>query len=147
MALRFRSRRALRQYPHGTSSVISQEMGPRLADYVVDECAFRFRSRCGKIFRHRHAAVGITPAAAVLVTPSRACASKAKANSNAACPTLASTSKFCKLSEYRRLPDNRFPSDTETETESLGRLLYRARSAPARSPKGSQRRPRRKKSR
>ncbi len=81
---------------HGTSSVISQEMGLRLADYVVNECGFA-SDLGGSSRESRRQPLSWSP-------PSRACASKAKANSNAACPTLASTSKFCKLSEYRRLP-------------------------------------------
>ena len=71
---------------HGTSSVISQEMGLRLADYVVNECGFASDlgrknisiSSCGKqASRQRPRSSS---------QPSRACGNREKANSNAACP-------------------------------------------------------------
>src|SRR5882724_7366519 len=53
---------------HGTSSVISQEMGLRLADYVVNECGFGSDLGAEKYFDIVMPQSGITPAAAVLVT-------------------------------------------------------------------------------
>src|SRR4029077_11538352 len=53
---------------HGTSSVISQEMGLRLADYVVNECGFAADLGAEKYFDIVMRQAGITPAAAVLVT-------------------------------------------------------------------------------
>src|SRR5947208_9068008 len=53
---------------HGTSSVISQEMGLRLADYVVNECGFASDLGAEKYFDIVMQESGITPAAAVLVT-------------------------------------------------------------------------------
>jgi len=87
---------------HGTSSVISQEMGLRLADYVVNECGFASDLGAEKYFDIVMPQSGITP-------PSwsprcGACASRAKVNSNAACPTSASTSKSCKHLECQPSP-------------------------------------------
>src|ERR1700730_8537130 len=53
---------------HGTSSVLSQEMGLRLADYVVNECGFGSDLGAEKYFDIVMPQSGITPAAAVLVT-------------------------------------------------------------------------------
>ncbi len=53
---------------HGTSSVISQEMGLRLADYVVNEAGFGADLGAEKFFDIVMQQSGITPAAAVLVT-------------------------------------------------------------------------------
>src|SRR5215472_11854361 len=56
---------------HGTSSVISQEMGLRLADYVVNECGFAADLGAEKYFDIVMQQSGIVPSAAVLVTTVR----------------------------------------------------------------------------
>ena len=53
---------------HGTSSVISQKMGVRLADYVVNECGFAADLGAEKYIDIVMGTSGIRPAAAVLVT-------------------------------------------------------------------------------
>jgi len=53
---------------HGTSSVLSQKMGVRLADYVVNECGFAADLGAEKYFDIVMRISGIAPAAAVLVT-------------------------------------------------------------------------------
>jgi formate--tetrahydrofolate ligase len=53
---------------HGTSSVISQEMGLRLADYAVNECGFASDLGLEKYIDIVHQVSGLRPAAAVLVT-------------------------------------------------------------------------------
>jgi formyltetrahydrofolate synthetase len=53
---------------HGTSSILSQKMGVRLADYVVNECGFAADLGAEKYFDIVMRASGIRPAAAVLVT-------------------------------------------------------------------------------
>ena len=53
---------------HGTSSVVSQEMGLRLADYAVNECGFASDLGLEKYIDIVTREAGITPAAAVLVT-------------------------------------------------------------------------------
>ncbi len=53
---------------HGTSSIISQEMGMRLADYVVNEAGFAADLGAEKYFDIVMPTSGIRPAVAVLVT-------------------------------------------------------------------------------
>ena len=53
---------------HGTSSIISQRMGVRLADYVVNEAGFAADLGAEKYFDIVMRSSGITPACAVLVT-------------------------------------------------------------------------------
>lgn len=52
---------------HGTSSVLSQQMGIRLADYVVNECGFAADLGAEKYFDIVMGVSGVRPAAAVLV--------------------------------------------------------------------------------
>jgi formate--tetrahydrofolate ligase len=53
---------------HGTCSIISQEMGLRLAEYVVNEVGFAADLGCEKYIDIVMQQSGITPSAAVLVT-------------------------------------------------------------------------------
>jgi formate--tetrahydrofolate ligase len=53
---------------HGTSSIISQEMGLRLADYAVNECGFASDLGLEKYMDIVAQVSGLKPAAAVLVT-------------------------------------------------------------------------------
>jgi formate--tetrahydrofolate ligase len=53
---------------HGTSSILSQKMGVRLADYVVNEAGFAADLGAEKYFDIVMRTSGIRPAAAVLVT-------------------------------------------------------------------------------
>jgi len=57
---------------HGTSSVLSQQMGMRLADYVVNECGFGADLGAEKYFDIVMGTSGTQPAAAVLVRLCRA---------------------------------------------------------------------------
>ena len=53
---------------HGTSSVISQDMGLRLADYVVNEAGFAADLGAEKYMDIVTRVLGVSPAVAVLVT-------------------------------------------------------------------------------
>ncbi len=53
---------------HGTSSIVSQEIGLRLADYAVNECGFASDLGLEKYMDIVTRVAGIAPAAAVLVT-------------------------------------------------------------------------------
>ena len=53
---------------HGTSSVISQEMGLRLADYVVNECGFAADLGAEKYIDIVYRSTGVSPLTPVLVT-------------------------------------------------------------------------------
>jgi formate--tetrahydrofolate ligase len=57
---------------HGTSSVISQKMGLRLADYVVNECGFGADLGAEKYFDVVLPSAGLKPSAAVLIASARA---------------------------------------------------------------------------
>ena len=56
---------------HGTSSIISQMMGLKLADYVVNECGFGADLGAEKYFDLVMRTSGLTPSVAVLVTSIR----------------------------------------------------------------------------
>jgi len=87
---------------HGTSSLISQEMGLRLADYVVNECGFAADLGAEKYFDIVMQQSGITPAAAVLVTTVQSMRQQGEGELSAACPISPSTSKSCKNSASQR---------------------------------------------
>src|SRR5258708_12600683 len=53
---------------HGTSSIVSQDMGTRLADYVVNEAGFASDLGAEKYMDIVRRASGIDPSVAVLVT-------------------------------------------------------------------------------
>ena len=89
---------------HGTSSVISQEMGLRLADYVVNECGFGSDLGAEKYFDIVMPQSGVTPAAAFLVTTVQSLRNQGEGDLSAGCPTSASTSKSCKNSECQPSP-------------------------------------------
>jgi len=105
---------------HGTSSVISQEMGLRLADYVVNECGFASDLGAEKYFDIVMQQSGITPAAAVLVTTVQSMRQQGEGEFERGLPNLG---KHIEILQTFGVPTiaaiNRFPSDTETELNRL----------------------------
>src|SRR5258708_2786522 len=105
---------------HGTSSVISQEMGLRLADYVVNECGFAADLGAEKYFDIVMPQSGITPAAAVLVTTVQSMRQQGEGEFERGLPNLG---KHIEILQTFGVPTiaalNRFPSDTETELNRL----------------------------
>jgi len=105
---------------HGTSSVLSQQMGLRLADYVVNEAGFAADLGAEKYIDIVLGVTGISPAAAVLVTTVQSLRNQGSGDLEAGLPNLARH-----IDNLRRfgLPTlvaiNRFPNDTP---EELGRL-------------------------
>ena len=102
---------------HGTSSVISQEMGLRLADYVVNECGFASDLGAEKYFDIVMPQSGITPAAAVLVTTVRSIRNQGEgADFERGLPNLG---KHIEILQKFGVPTiaaiNRFPTDTDDE--------------------------------
>jgi formate--tetrahydrofolate ligase len=102
---------------HGTSSVISQEMGLRLADYVVNECGFASDLGAEKYFDIVMPQSGITPAAAVLVTTVRSMRNQGEgADFERGLPNLG---KHIEILQKFGVPTiaaiNRFPTDTDDE--------------------------------
>src|SRR5467141_4728737 len=102
---------------HGTSSVISQEMGLRLADYVVNECGFASDLGAEKYFDIVMQQSGITPAAAVLVTTVRSIRNQGEgADFERGLPNLG---KHIEILQKFGVPTiaaiNRFPTDADDE--------------------------------
>src|SRR6184192_591759 len=102
---------------HGTSSVISQEMGLRLADYVVNECGFASDLGAEKYFDIVMQESGIIPAAAVLVTTVRSIRNQGEgADFERGLPNLG---KHIEILQKFGVPTiaaiNRFPTDTDDE--------------------------------
>src|ERR1700740_3601212 len=73
---------------HGTSSVISQEMGLRLADYVVNEAGFAADLGAEKYFDIVMQQSGIVPSAAVLVTTVRSMKNQGEGDLERGLPNL-----------------------------------------------------------
>ena len=105
---------------HGTSSVISQEMGLRLADYVVNECGFASDLGAEKYFDIVMQQSGITPAAAVLVTTVQSMRQQGEGEFERGLPNLGKHIEILKTFGVPTIAAiNRFPSDTETELNRL----------------------------
>jgi formate--tetrahydrofolate ligase len=105
---------------HGTSSVISQEMGLRLADYVVNEAGFAADLGGEKYFDIVMQQAGITPAAAVLVTTVQSIRNQGEGDLERGLPNLGR--HLDNLREFR-VPTiaaiNRFPNDTAADLKRL----------------------------
>ena len=116
---------------HGTSSVISQQMALRLADYVVNECGFAsdlglekymdivmpstFAGQAGLAGQ-----VGIKPSAAVLVTTVQSMRQQGEGDLTAGLKNLGA---HIRILRAFKLPIvvaiNRFPNDAEADLEQL----------------------------
>ncbi len=105
---------------HGTSSVLSQEMGLRLADYVVNECGFGSDLGAEKYFDIVMPQSGITPAAAVLVTTVQSMRNQGEGEFERGLPNLG---KHVEILQKFGVPTivaiNRFPTDTDAELNRL----------------------------
>jgi formate--tetrahydrofolate ligase len=105
---------------HGTSSVISQEMGLRLADYVVNECGFASDLGAEKYFDIVMQQSGITPAAAVLVTTVQSMRQQGEGEFERGLPNLGKHLEILQTFGVATIAAiNRFPSDTEAELNRL----------------------------
>src|SRR5882724_1576012 len=105
---------------HGTSSVISQEMGLRLADYVVNEAGFAADLGAEKYFDIVMGQAEITPAAAVLVTTAQSIRNQGQGELERG---LANLGRHLDNVRGFGVPTmvaiNRFPSDTEADLRRL----------------------------
>ena len=105
---------------HGTSSVISQEMGLRLADYVVNECGFAADLGAEKYFDIVMPQSGITPAAAVLVTTVRSMCNQGEGEFERGLPNLGKHIEILKSFGVPTIAAiNRFPTDSDTDLRRL----------------------------
>ena len=105
---------------HGTSSVISQEMGRRLADYVVNETGFASDLGFEKYLDLVMPSSGIKPSVAVLVSTVQSLRNQGEGDLERGLKNL---EKHMSIVRGFRLPVvvaiNRFPKDTEAELEVL----------------------------
>ena len=105
---------------HGTSSVVSQQMGLRLADYVVNETGFASDLGFEKYMDLVHPLSGIQPAAAVLVTTVQSVRQQGAGDLER---PFANLEKHISIVRSFGLPAvvaiNRFPKDTDAELDAL----------------------------
>ena len=105
---------------HGTSSILSQQMGLRLADYVVNECGFAADLGAEKYFDIVMRTSGITPAVAVLVTTVQSLKAQGEGSLGAGFPNLAH--HIATVANYGVpvvVAINRFPADNPEELEAI----------------------------
>jgi formate--tetrahydrofolate ligase len=105
---------------HGTSSVLSQQMALRLADYVVNECGFAADLGAEKYFDIVMRASGIKPTVAVLVTTVQSIRAQGEGRIEAGLPNLAH--HIHTLRGYGVpivVAINRFPADTPAELDLI----------------------------
>ncbi len=114
---------------HGTSSVISQQIGMRLADYVVNETGFASDLGFEKYMDLVRPISGIQPALAVLVTTVQSVRQQGEGVLEQGAANL---EKHIAIVRSFGLPAvvaiNRFPNDTDAELETL-RTFCEARGA------------------
>ena len=107
---------------HGTSSVISQEMGLRLTDYVVNECGFAADLGAEKYIDIVYRSTGVSPAAAVLVTTVQSLRNQGGGDLEKGIPNLV---QHLQILRKFGLPTvvaiNRFPKDSDADLERLER--------------------------
>src|SRR5216684_2581752 len=107
---------------HGTSSVVSQEMGLRLADYVVNECGFAADLGAEKYIDIVYRSTGVSPAAAVLVTTVQSLRNQGEGDLEKGIPNLV---QHLQILRKFGLPTvvaiNRFPKDTDADLGLLER--------------------------
>jgi formate--tetrahydrofolate ligase len=105
---------------HGTSSVLSQQMGLRLAGYVVNETGFASDLGFEKYMDIVMPSSGIKPAACVLVTTVQSVRNQGEGNLEAGFSNL---KKHIAIVRGFNLPAivaiNRFPNDTDEELKIL----------------------------
>ena len=105
---------------HGTSSVISHNMGIRLADYVVNEAGFAADLGAEKYLDIVMRSSGISPACAVLVTTVQSLRNQGEGDLERGFPNLARHIENLKrFGVPVVVAINRFPSDTETELKRM----------------------------
>jgi formate--tetrahydrofolate ligase len=107
---------------HGTSSVLSQQMGLRLADYVVNETGFASDLGFEKYMDIVMPSSGIKPAACVLVTTVQSIRNQGEGDLETG---FANLQKHIAIVRGFDLPAivaiNRFPNDTDDELKFLER--------------------------
>ena len=105
---------------HGTSSLIAQQIGLRLADYVVNECGFAADLGLEKYIDIVMQISGVSPSAAVLVTTVQSLRNQGEGDLEKGMPNL---ERHVRNLQHFGLPTvvaiNRFPHDTPAELDRL----------------------------
>jgi formate--tetrahydrofolate ligase len=111
---------------HGTSSAIAQQMGMRLADYVINESGFAADLGAEKFFDLVMPATGLKPAAAVLVASLRAVAAQSGSDAltqenleKGVCNLTRHIQNLHKFGVPVVVCVNRFPGDTQEHLDWL----------------------------
>jgi formate--tetrahydrofolate ligase len=105
---------------HGTSSVISQEMALRLADYVVNEAGFAADLGAEKYFDIVMQQSGIKPSAAVLVTTVQSIRNQGEGHLERGLPNLGRHIDNLRGFGVPTIAAiNRFPNDTDADLQRL----------------------------
>jgi formate--tetrahydrofolate ligase len=105
---------------HGTSSIISQEMALRLADYVVNEAGFAADLGAEKYIDIVMQQSGITPSAAVLVTTVQSIRNQGHGDLEQGLPNLGRHIDNLKGFGIPTIAAiNRFPKDTDEDLKRL----------------------------
>ena len=111
---------------HGTSSIIAQQIGLRLADYVVNEAGFAADLGAEKYIDIVMGISGTSPSAAVLVTTVQSLRNQGDGDLEKGFPNLA---RHAQNLQRFGLPTlvaiNRFPHDTDQELAQLRDLCNR----------------------
>jgi len=105
---------------HGTSSVISHQMGVRLADYVVNEAGFAADLGAEKYVDIVMRSSGIAPACAVLVTTVQSLRNQGEGDLERGFPNLARhIANLKRFGVPVVVAINRFPKDTDAELQRM----------------------------
>jgi len=105
---------------HGTSSVLSQQIGIRLADYVVNEAGFAADLGAEKYFDIAMRSSGIEPAVAVLVTTAQSLRAQGEGTLAAGFANLAHHIQTLRsFGVPVVVAINRFPADAEDELNAI----------------------------
>jgi len=105
---------------HGTSSVISHQMGIRLADYVVNEAGFAADLGAEKYFDIVMRSSGIAPACAVLVTTVQSLRNQGEGDLERGFPNLARhITNLKRFGVPVVVAINRFPKDTDADLNRM----------------------------
>ncbi len=105
---------------HGTSSVICQQMGLRLADYVVNEAGFAADLGCEKYIDIVMRQSGTTPSAAVLVTTVQSIRNQGEGELERGLPNLGRHIDNLRGFGVPTIAAiNRFPKDTNADLKRL----------------------------
>ncbi len=103
---------------HGTSSVISQKMGVRLADYVVNEAGFAADLGAEKYFDIVMRSNGIPPACTVLVTTVQSLRNQGEGDLDRGVPNLVRHIQNMKqFGAPIVVAINRFPAESESDLQ------------------------------